>query len=98
MSQPPTALLAQSDRMAMRALEWLAERGVEVPRDVSVVGFDGVPEAAHADPPLTTIRQPIREIGRRAVEIIIAHGPEVRREALAVDLVVRASTAPPPAG
>jgi DNA-binding LacI/PurR family transcriptional regulator len=93
--EPPTALLAQSDRMAMRALEWLKDRGIAVPGDVSVMGFDGVPEAALADPPLTTVRQPIRDIGRRAVEIIVEHGPEIRREALAVDLVVRSSTAPP---
>ena len=93
--EPPTALLAQSDRIAMRALEWLRARGLAVPGDVSVVGFDGVPEAAATDPPLTTVRQPIGAIGRRAVEIIIEQGEEVRREALDVDLVVRASTAPP---
>ena len=93
--EPPTALLAQSDRIAMRALDWLRARGLAVPGDVSVVGFDGVPEAAATDPPLTTVRQPIGAIGRRAVEIIIEQGEEVRREALDVDLVVRASTAPP---
>jgi DNA-binding LacI/PurR family transcriptional regulator len=96
--EPPTALLAQSDRMAMQALEWLRDRGLSVPRDVSVVGFDGVPEAAFTDPPLTTVRQPIREIGRRAVEMIVEHATEVRREALPVDLIVRASTAPPGGG
>ena len=53
------------------------------------------PKAAATDPPLTTVRQPIGAIGRRAVEIIIEQGEEVRREALDVDLVVRASTAPP---
>jgi DNA-binding LacI/PurR family transcriptional regulator len=93
--EPPTAILAQSDRIAMRALEWLSERGVAVPGDVSVVGFDDVPEAAVTDPPLTTVRQPIRELGRRAVELVIEPGSAVRREALDVDLVVRASTAPP---
>ena len=61
----------------MRALDWLRARGLAVPGEVSVVGFDGVPEAAATDPPLTTVRQPIGEIGRRAVEIIIEQGEEV---------------------
>lgn len=97
-ADPPTAILAQSDRIAMRALEWLKRRGIAVPREVSVVGFDGVPEGAAAEPPLTTVRQPIREIGRRAVEILIERGGRIRRERLEVDLLLRASTAPPPAG
>ena len=91
----PTALLVQSDRIALRALGWLRARGIAVPGAVSVIGFDGVPETATSDPPLTTISQPVVEIGRRAVRIIIEHGREVRRETLDVDLVVRASTAPP---
>ncbi len=96
--EPPTALIAQSDRIAMRALDWLAANGISVPEMVSVVGYDGVPEAAVANPPLTTISQPIRALGRRAVEIIAERGAEVRREVLPVELVVRASTAPPPGG
>ena len=66
-----------------------------MPGAVSVIGFDGVPETATSDPPLTTISQPVVEIGRRAVRLIIEHGREVRRETLDVELVVRASTAPP---
>lgn len=93
---PPTALLAQSDRIAMAALDWLAARGIPVPGAVSVVGFDGVPEAAGTTPPLTTVHQPIAEIGRRAVELILEHPDEARRETLPVTLVIRASTAPPP--
>jgi DNA-binding LacI/PurR family transcriptional regulator len=93
--EPPTAILAQSDRIAMRALDWLKARGLAVPRDVSVIGFDGVPEGAAADPPLTTIRQPILDLGRRAVQVILEHGGEVRRETLDVELLVRASTGPP---
>ena len=93
--EPPTAILAQSDRIAMRALDWLGGRGLAVPGDVSVIGFDGVPEGASSEPPLTTVSQPIVELGRRAVEVIIEHGREVRRETLAVELVVRGSTGPP---
>lgn len=91
----PTAILAQSDRIAFLALDWLAANGRAVPGDVSVTGFDGVPEAAHANPPLTTVRQPIEEIGRRATRLVLDHGHELRRELLDVSLDVRDSTAPP---
>ncbi|ESW92612.1 LacI family DNA-binding transcriptional regulator [Mesorhizobium sp. C280B] len=95
-AEPPTAILAMSDRVAMEALEWLSARGIAVPRDVSVVGFDGVPEAAICEPPLTTIAQPIAEIGRRAARRILDFDGTVRRETLGVELVVRASSGPPP--
>lgn len=91
----PTALLCMSDWMALVALEWLALRGLSVPDDISVVGYDGVPEAATSSPPLTTVTQPIVEIGRRAVEIILSGAVGVQREVLDVALVVRASTARP---
>lgn len=93
--EPPTALLAQSDRIAMAALDWLAAHGIAVPRDVSIVGFDGVPDGIRTTPPLTTVRQPIAEIGRRAVEILLDPGTTPCREILDTELVVRASTAPP---
>lgn len=94
--EPPTAILAQSDRIAMIALEWLAERGIAVPREVSVVGFDGVPDGDRTEPPLTTVSQPIADIGRRAVEIILDAGKGIRRETLATTFVIRESTARPP--
>ena len=93
----PTALLAQSDRIAFIALDWLRARGLSVPGDVSVIGFDGVPECERSNPPLTTIQQPIAEIGRRAVKAILDHGHEVWRETLPAELAIRGSTAPPPA-
>ena len=92
---PPTAILAHSDRIAFVALDWLKARGLSVPGDVSIVGFDGVPESASSRPPLTTIQQPIAEIGRRAVRAILDHGGEIWRERVEVELVVRGSTAPP---
>ena len=95
---PPTAILAMSDRVALFAIDWLKQRGLTVPGNVSVVGFDGVPEAALSMPPLTTVAQPIAEIGRRAVETILAHDGSVRREILPLELVIRASTAAPAAG
>ena len=91
---PPTAILAQSDRIALIALDWLKARGIAVPRDVSLVGFDGVPEGEHSDPPLTTIAQPIAEIGRRAVEAILDHSGEIWREKIETELLVRGSTGP----
>ena len=94
---PPTALLAQSDRIAFIALDWLRARGLSVPGDVSVIGFDGVPECERSNPALTTIQQPIAEIGRRAVKAILDHGHEVWRETLPAELAIRGSTAPPPA-
>ncbi len=93
----PTALVAQSDRIALLALDWLKARGLAVPGDVSLVGFDGVPEGETSDPPLTTMRQPIAELGRRAVRAIVERPTEIRRETLETELVVRGSTAPPPA-
>jgi len=93
---PPTAILAESDRIAFAAIDWLKSRGLAVPGDVSIVGFDGVPEGATSSPPLTTVQQPIAELGRRAVRAILDHPGEVWRETLDVELVVRGSTSPPP--
>lgn len=90
----PTAIIAMSDRAALFTIEWLRERGLAVPGDVSVVGFDGVPEGAFSDPPLTTVTQPIRQMGRLAVQMILDGGAP-RREMLEVELTVRKSTAPP---
>ena len=94
--EPPTAILAMSDKVALHALDWFRARGIAVPRDVSVVGFDGVPEGLVSDPPLTTITQPMAEMGRRAVQTILGFDGTIRRETLDVELAVRGSTAPPP--
>ena len=94
----PTALIAQSDAIAMIALDWLAARGLSVPEDVSIIGFDGVPEAALTRPPLTTIAQPIAEISRRAVRAIAEHNSSDTkpvRDLLDTELILRGSTAPP---
>lgn len=93
--KPPTAILAMSDRMALATLEWLSARNLNVPSDVSVVGFDGVPEGAVSEPPLTTIAQPIAEMGRLAVKAILESDGQVRRQQLSVELIVRGSSAPP---
>lgn len=94
----PTAILAMADYVALAAMGWLAARGVRVPEDVSVVGFDGVPEAAEAQPPLTTVEQPFRRIAERSIEAILDGVMPEGREVLPLTLVVRGSSAPPPSG
>ena len=92
-----TAIVAMSDILALAAIDAVHARGLRVPEDMSVVGFDDIPEAATSDPPLTTVAQPIAEKGRRAARLIFeAHEP--RQEILPVELVVRSSTAPPRRG
>jgi DNA-binding LacI/PurR family transcriptional regulator len=92
-----TAVVAMADIIALGFLEEAHRRGVVVPRDLSVVGFDGTPDGATADPPLTSIEQPGKEKGRRAAELILGGGAP-RHEVLPVKLLLRASTAPPRQG
>jgi DNA-binding LacI/PurR family transcriptional regulator len=92
------AVFAANDQMALGVLRALADAGRRVPDDVSVVGFDDVPDAAQYSPPLTTVRQDFDELGERAVaalaEAILEPRPGTRLHVPAT-LVVRASTAPP---
>ena len=69
---PIDAVVAASDSMALGAMDALRARGLRVPEDVAVAGFDDVDEARFATPPLTTVRQPLYEQGRRAVETVLA--------------------------
>ncbi|MDH2444049.1 substrate-binding domain-containing protein [Amnibacterium sp. CER49] len=97
----PTAVFACSDLMAIGVYEAARRLGLRIPDDLSVVGFDDVPEAAWGSPPLTTVRQPIAELGAAAVRMLLrvrtGRLAAVPREELATELVVRASTAPPAA-
>ena len=71
------------------------ERGLRVPDDVSIVGFDDVPEAAAATPPLTTVRQPLAAMGRSAVDLLVRmidDDAEPTHIRMSADLVVRGST------
>jgi DNA-binding LacI/PurR family transcriptional regulator len=95
-----TAIFVANDQMALGALHALQEAGRRVPRDVSIVGFDGIPEGAFLTPPLTTIRQDFIEIGRLGFELLRrriedGEGP-ASHQVIASELVIRASTAPPP--
>ena len=91
----PTAILALSDVLAIGVLEAARERGISVPGELSVTGFDDVPEAGRAVPPLTTVRQPHQLKGSEAVRLLL-EGPEAKSVLLPTELVVRASTAPAP--
>jgi len=94
-----TAVFCSNDTMALGLMRALAERGLRIPEDVSIVGFDDVPEAGYFVPPLTTVRQDFGEVGRQALSTlvdrmsgVIPAGPRVR---VAPELIVRASAAGP---
>src|SRR5690606_36351258 len=99
----PTAVLACSDNMALSALEAARQLGIRVPDELSVIGYDDAPEARWTSPQLTTIRQPVAEMGAAALRMLlrVRGGADVHvgdgltpREELATHLVVRSSTAP----
>jgi DNA-binding LacI/PurR family transcriptional regulator len=90
----PTAIFAGSDLQAFGVYEAARQLGIEVPKGLSVIGFDDLPMARWAWPPLTTIRQPLSEMAATATRLVLGQGGEKRVE-LATSLVVRQSTAPP---
>ena len=99
LEHPPTAIMASSDMAAFGALQSASERGLRVPDDLSVIGFDDIPEAGYVVPALTTVRQPMGEMGRVASDVLIdviagvPHNAEVIE--LPTELVIRSTTAPP---
>jgi LacI family transcriptional regulator len=98
-AQRPTAIFCAFDLIALEVVALLQEQGLQIPNDISVVGFDDVPNTATSIPALTTVRQPFREIGDRAAERLLAEiskrGDDGGRELLPTALVIRASVAPP---
>lgn len=91
-----TAVFAGNDQMALGVMHGLVERGLRIPEDVSIVGFDDLSDARHFLPPLTTIRQDFAALGRRSVEALLAEldgRPTPRRSLIEPSLVVRGSTA-----
>jgi DNA-binding LacI/PurR family transcriptional regulator len=99
---PFTALFAFNDVSAIGAIRALRDAGLHVPHDVSVVGFDDVQSAAFQNPPLTTVRQPLRTMGMVAAETIVRQisaspeHPPMKQLVMEPELVIRESTAPPP--
>jgi DNA-binding LacI/PurR family transcriptional regulator len=100
LAEPPTAVIASTDVLAIGVLHEAHVRGLRVPDDLSVTGFDDIPLAAFMVPALTTVRMPVREMIAAAVRMVIdeygATGPRGRRIARVLEpsLVVRASTRP----
>ncbi len=94
----PTAIFAASDVQALGVYEAARRHHLQVPRDLSVVGFDDVEMAQWASPPLTTLRQPLAEMAALATRTLLERSADTfnRRVELATNLVVRQSTAPPP--
>jgi DNA-binding LacI/PurR family transcriptional regulator len=95
----PTAIVAANDDQAFGVLQALRDRGLRAPDDLSVVGFDDVPVAAWAAPPLTTVRQPLAAMAATAFRMLQAGGDgaaQAHHVELATTLVIRDSTAPPP--
>ncbi|QFZ78497.1 LacI family DNA-binding transcriptional regulator [Streptomyces fagopyri] len=94
----PTAIFAGSDLQALGVLEAARVKGLHVPRDLSVVGYDDVPLAQWSSPPLTTVHQPLRHMAEEASRMLFHRdesGKAAQRIELATHLVVRQSTAPP---
>jgi LacI family transcriptional regulator len=93
----PTAVFAANDLTAIEMIRVAAERGLSTPGDLSVVGFDDVPQAASSIPQLTTVRQPLLDMGAAAVRVLLAmlEGGEPEHVRMPADLVVRGSTAAP---
>jgi DNA-binding LacI/PurR family transcriptional regulator len=94
-AERPTAILALSDQLALGVLKAAADRGIAVPGELSVAGFDDIPEAAQSTPALTTVHQPHHRKGAEAVRMLLAGGP-AQNVLLPTELVVRASTGPAP--
>ncbi|SDG60406.1 LacI family transcriptional regulator [Lentzea fradiae] len=94
----PTAVFAANDITAIAVIQAAQELGLRVPEDLAVVGFDNIPESALCTPPLTTVQQPIREMGHRAVELLVrlinGDEPTDTHITLSTELVVRQSTRP----
>jgi LacI family transcriptional regulator len=95
----PTALFASNDVMAMGAMDAVRSRGLRVPEDISILGFDDIPQAAMVRPALTTVRQPLEQMGRLATQMLIDQlkNPEkvLGRIELPTELIVRDSTISP---
>lgn len=91
----PTAIFASNDMMAFGAMEAIRERGLRIPEDLSIIGFDDIPQAASVHPALTTVRQPLEAMGRVATQMLFTYldnpSHPQERSALPTQLVIRHS-------
>lgn len=97
--QPPTAIFASNDVMAMGVMDSARSRGLRIPDDISIVGFDDIPQAQHIRPALTTVRQPLEKMGRVATQMLLdlLNDPQmdVSRIELPTELIIRDSCRAP---
>ncbi|WP_136313173.1 LacI family DNA-binding transcriptional regulator [Actinomyces procaprae] len=89
----PTALLCANDQLAIGAMREVRRRGLSIPDDVAIVGYDDVSVAAELITPLTSVRQPMREMGAAAADLLLAKGGDVQHIVFPPELIVRESTA-----
>jgi LacI family transcriptional regulator len=96
--QPPTAIFASNDVSAFGVMEAVRDVGRRIPEDISILGFDDIPQAASVHPPLTTVRQPLEQMGRVATQMLLEyiHDPQhpAERKELGTELVIRHSCQP----
>jgi LacI family transcriptional regulator len=99
LDNPPTMIFAANDVMAMAAMDAARQRGLHIPEDISIMGFDDIPQSSLIRPALTTVRQPLEQMGRTATQMLleILNNPEKKpnRISLPTELIVRDSTAKP---
>jgi DNA-binding LacI/PurR family transcriptional regulator len=96
LSQPPTAIVCYNDMTALGAMRAIRMHGFSIPEDISVVGFDDLFVSAYTEPPLTTVRQPMRQMGQQAMESLLhlMNGePSVPQIRIKAEVIVRNSTA-----
>lgn len=99
LDNPPTAIFASNDAMAMGAIDAVRGRDLHIPENISIIGFDDVPQSALVRPTLTTVRQPLEEMGRIATQMLLERlknpEQEIQRIELPTELIIRGSTASP---
>jgi LacI family transcriptional regulator len=97
--EPPTAIFSSNDVMAFGVMEAVRDHHLRIPEDISIVGFDDVPQATQVHPPLTTVRQPLEQMGREATRLLLdlIHEPDrpPPRIELPTELAIRATTQKP---
>lgn len=98
---PPTAIFASNDVAAFGVMDAIRSRGLRIPQDVSVIGFDDIPQAQHSFPKLTTVRQPLAQMGRIGAQMLLRRiaNPDlpVQQLEVATELIIRDSCQPPKA-
>lgn len=99
LAEPPTAIFAANDFSAMGVIDAARERGLRIPQDISIMGFDDIPQAAWMNPALTTVSQPLFEMGRRAAKMLLEYIEDptapTQRLQLLTELRIRDTCAPP---